>query len=255
MNRLQQVFGHNKAYIGYLTVGHQGLSRCMEAASALVEGGVNVLELGVPFSDPVADGPVIQKAMHDALQRGTRLQDVIQLASQLRQRYPKLPIILFNYYNVLLQQPDVLVDAQKAGVDGVLVVDLPYEEGENLLNQCHESCLAPIFVVTPDTDSLRLQAIDQRARGFIYYACRKGTTGIKKGLPDDFAQRVSQIQNDCQLPVAAGFGIASRESASQVVQYADGFVVGSRFVKAIDEGLDYSALAQLAQSLQPSRGL
>lgn len=251
MNRLRQVFANNKAYIGYLTIGHQGLSRSLEAATALVEGGVNVLELGVPFSDPIADGPVIQKAMHDALQRGTRLQDVIQLASRLRQRYPELPLILFSYYNVLLQQPGVLADAQKAGIDGVLVVDLPYEEGGAILNQCHEHALAPIFVVTPDTGSQRLQAIDQRARGFIYYACRKGTTGIKQGLPDDFAQKVSQIQNDCQLPVAAGFGIASRESARHVIQHADGFVIGSKFVKAIDEGLDYQALTQLAQSVQP----
>lgn len=251
MSRLQQVFDNNKAYIGYLTIGHQGLSRSMEAASALVDGGVNVLELGVPFSDPVADGPVIQKAMHDALQRGTRLQDVIQLASQLSQRYPELPLILFSYYNVLLQQPSALADAHRAGIDGVLVVDLPYEEGGTLLTECQQHSLAPIFVVTPDTNDQRLQAINQRADGFIYYACRKGTTGIKQGLPDDFAERVSQVRSDCQLPVAAGFGIASRESARQVTQHADGFVIGSRFVKAIDEGQDYQALKQLAQSLQP----
>ncbi|OGT29753.1 MAG: tryptophan synthase subunit alpha [Gammaproteobacteria bacterium RIFCSPHIGHO2_12_FULL_35_23] len=254
MDRIAQVFKQGSAYLGYLTAGHQGLETSLRAACALIAGGVNMLEIGVPFSDPTADGPVIQLAMQDALQRGTTLQHCLTLATELRQLYPHLPLILFSYYNPILKAlpKTFLSHAKQAGFDATLIVDLPIEEALPLITLNKQAGLATIFVVTPDTTNTRFAIINQYAQGFIYYACRRGTTGVKNDLPEDFQTRISELKLTSRLPVVAGFGIASQIVAQQVLTYAEGFVVGSKFVTAIEQKLTAAELTNLARSLLPN---
>ncbi len=248
--RIKNLFAASKAFIGYLTVGDGGLQRSLAVAHALIAGGVNMLELGVPFSDPIADGPVIQRAAQRALTHHTTLHDVLNLAADIRQEFSG-PIILFSYFNPLLRlNPSLWLSQAKAcGIDGVLVVDLPYEEAHEFYCQCLEHDLLPISVITPATEGRRLQNILQQAQGFLYYACRTGTTGIKTALPDDFYQKMLAIKTQTSLPVVAGFGIANSQDAKKVLQHADGFVVGSLFMQALESGVNFSTLTQLARSL------
>jgi len=234
-----------KLFIAYITVGQRSLDFSLTAALALIAGGANVLELGVPFSDPIADGSVIQKASQQAIDSGVTIFDVLDLAKKIR-FYSDIPIILFSYYNPVLQaqvrNPNFKQQVQASGINGTLIVDLPLEESG--------ACYNPIFVVAPSTPEARIKLITQAAKTeFIYYACQKGTTGIKQGIPPEFAKKVQLIKHHTTLPVVVGFGIATKTSAYKACEYADGFVVGSVFVDAIDKGADAKQLTSLAKSL------
>ena len=146
---------------------------------------------------------------------------------------------------------DFFQKAQQAGVDGILLVDCPLEEMGPILRPCEQYAIAPIFVTSPTTSVARIQQLDQQGKGFLYYACRKGTTGIRAHLPEDFAQKMQILQAHATLPVIAGFGIASREAASQVLQYADGVVVGTLFVQALEDGMTPGDLQRLARQINP----
>ncbi len=255
-NRFENSF-RDKAYIAYLTAGSEGIQNTIEAALALAEGGVNLLEIGVPFSDPIADGPVIQRAAQRALQKGTTLDTVLSMVENIR-KYTNIPMILFSYYNPILARmhSSFLQDAKKAGVDGLLVVDCPLEESVELELQCLEQEIALIDVIAPSTTSERLKLIDTRAmsfQSFLYYACRKGTTGIQNALPADFSEKMQSIKSMTRAPVVVGFGIAHRELAEQVLEHADGVVVGSLFVKALEEGVSPDKLKVMAQTIYPER--
>jgi len=235
-----------KHFVAYITAGDGGIQKSLDYALALIDGGVTMLEIGVPFSDPIADGPVIQRAMTRALQSHTTLKDILYLAQEIR-KYSPIPLILFSYLNPLLsaQNTDFFTQAKLAGINNILIVDCPMEES-NLLHN-----LNSIYVITPNTSPERIRVLDQSGRGFLYYACRKGTTGIKTGLPDDFAERIKLIKSHAKLPVITGFGISTREMAAQVLEHADGFVVGSLFVKAIEDGMTPDELSRLARNLKP----
>ncbi len=227
MSRISQAFAEKQAFIGYLTAGDASKERFL----SLIEMGVNILEIGIPFSDPVADGPVIQKAMERSLRAGTTPENALQLVAELRKE-SEVAIVLFTYFNPI--QRDLrgfLAQAKKAGADGVLIVDLPLEESATYQRLCKEFGLAPIFVIAPSTPPERICAISDAAKGFIYYACRKGTTGARSSLPEDLAEKIAQIRSHTDLPIAVGFGISSRETANAVLKIADGFVVGSHFVE------------------------
>jgi tryptophan synthase alpha chain len=237
---------------GY-TAGDGGVERTIEAALALVKGGVNLLELGVPFSDPIADGPIIQQASARALQHGVTMHEVLYIARAIRKE-SNIPIILFSYYNPILaalHQPhvDFLEEVKKAGVDGMLIVDLPWEESQQLRAAMAIHDLAFISVITPSTPLERIMTIDQEAHGFLYYACRKGTTGIKSGLPTDFSEKIKKIKSSAHLPVVVGFGISDRDTAQRVLEEADGVVVGSFFVQAVAEGENPEELTLLAKKI------
>jgi tryptophan synthase alpha chain len=227
MSRISQAFAKKQAFIGYLTVGDASKEHFL----SLIEMGVNVLEVGIPFSDPVADGPVIQKAMQRSLQVGTTPKKVLQLVAELRKE-TEVAIVLFTYFNPIQRDlKGFLAQAKKAGADGVLVVDLPLEESATYQLLCKDFDLSPIFVIAPSTPPERIRAISDAAKGFIYYACRKGTTGTRSSLPEDLAEKIAQIRTYTGLPIAVGFGISSRETANAVLKIADGFVVGSHFVE------------------------
>lgn len=239
-----RAFANGPAMIAYLTLGDGGLNYSLEAALALVKGGVDLLEIGIPFSDPVADGPVIQKAMERSLAQGTRVQDLIPFLKELR-KHSDIPVAIFSYCNPLLSLPrDFFEEAKAAGADGLLIVDLPFE-------QMPTSTLDPILVATPSTSSQRLAQMAQTGRGFLYYACQKGTTGMRNALPSETALNISRIRQVNPLPIAIGFGISHRQMAQEALALADGFVVGSYFVDAMARRLKPEELTALAKNIDP----
>lgn len=250
MNRIEQAVANQKVFVGYIVVGDGGIERSFSMAQALIAGGVNLLELGMPFSDPMADGPVIQRAAQRSLQMNTTLADVLELAKKIR-NHTEIPIILFSYFNPLLAKDPRkwLPQAKRAGIDGILVVDLPWEEGKKFYQQCHAHEIFPISVITPVTSEQRLQKIIHHSKGFLYYACQKGTTGIRAELPEGFAEQLKMVKRHTVLPIVAGFGIGSASTAKEVLKYADGFVVGSLFVQANEEGKNLEEIKQLAAAL------
>lgn len=252
MSRIQQLFSHDKARIAYLTVGDGGREQTLTAALALIKGSVNMLELGVPFSDPVADGPVIQCAAARALAEGTTLQDVLWLIQSIRQQ-SNIPLILFSYLNPILSAmtSDFLKKAKQAGVDGLLLVDCPIEESQAVADACCECDLDLIYVITSNTPLMRIQKLKDHAQGFLYYACQKGTTGMRNALPEDFKEKIRTIKSLIHLPIVVGFGISNQEMVKLVLEEADGVVVGSYFVKLLEDGIPPSTLTMHAQSIYP----
>jgi len=248
ITRLQQLFADKKAYVGYLTVGDGGMARSLEIARALIAGGVNMLELGVPFSDPVADGPVIQRAAQRAVANNTTVNDVLELARVLRQE-SAIPLVLFSYYNPLLATSSWIEKAKIVGLDAVLVVDLPYEEARVFNATCRQQGIVSIAIITPATTEQRLKMLVKQAQGFLYYACRTGTTGIKNSLPPDLSKQLTMIKQHTDLPVVVGFGVSDSTMVKAINQQADGVVVGSYFMKALEEGAAPVELTQLARRL------
>ena len=250
LKKIQALFHNQKANIAYLTAGDGGATTTVQAALALIEGGVNLLEIGVPFSDPIADGPVIQQASARALQNGTHLKQVLEIVRTIRSK-SAVPMILFSYYNPILAalSPTFFQELVEAGVDGLLIVDCPLEESEDLEQECLEHELAFIPVITPSTPMDRVALMTARAHGFLYYACRKGTTGMKSNLPDDFPKKMTSLKSTTSVPIVVGFGISDRATAAQVLEKADGVVIGSLFVKALADGMGFQELTSLAKSI------
>jgi tryptophan synthase alpha chain len=250
ISRIQQLFINDKAFIAYLTAGDGGIQRTLDAALAMIKGGVNMLEIGMPFSDPIADGPIIQRAAARSLAVGTTLQDVLWLTRQIRQR-SDIPLILFSYFNPILSalQSNFLSNAKNAGIDGLLLVDCPLEESQLVRQQCMQNYIALIHIITSTTPLTRIRKIDHYAQGFLYYACRKGTTGVRDVLPDDFQQKIQSIKSVVHLPVVVGFGISNQDMVDCVLEHADGVVVGSFFMKALEDGAHPSVLSTLVQNI------
>lgn len=227
MSRISKAFANKEAFIGYLTAGDAEKKEFLE----LLDLGVNILEVGIPFSDPVADGPAIQKAMARALEKGTTPEKVIDLISEIRGQ-SDVAIVVFTYFNPVQKNlASFMKRAKEAGADGMLIIDLPLEEAGEYRRLCEEFALEPIFVIAPSTPLERIENIAKAGRGFLYYACRKGTTGVRSDLPEDLPEKIAQIRAKTSLPIAVGFGISKRKTADRVLTLADGFVVGSHFVE------------------------
>lgn len=258
MNRLSQLSGRHDIYVGYVMAGDGGISRTLESALALVKGGVSVLEIGVPFSDPIADGPVIQAASIRSLNANTTISSVLQLIAALRSQI-EIPIVLFSYLNPILavqaknsgKNRDFYELAALAGVDGCLIVDLPPEESSVHYRACERVGIDPIILIAPSTPVARIERLQHYAKGFLYYVCRQGVTGMKSELPQYFSEKIATIKALTSLPVVAGFGIADQKQAALALQHADGFVVGSLFVDAIAKGMSAEELTRLAASIDP----
>ncbi|ABI56586.1 tryptophan synthase subunit alpha [Alkalilimnicola ehrlichii MLHE-1] len=240
MNRLEKRMSAcrkagRKALIPYITAGDPGPEHTVPLMHALVGAGADVLELGVPFSDPMADGPVIQAACERALAHGTTLRDVFDMVRRFREQDGETPVVLMGYLNpVEYLGPAVFAEeAAAAGVDGVLTVDLPPEEAAPFTQAFAANDLCPIFLVAPTTAGERLEAVCQAARGFVYYVAIKGVTGVAELDVDDIARRVSAVRARTDLPVGVGFGIRDAESAARVGAVADAVIVGSALVNRI----------------------
>lgn len=239
MKRIAEAFENAKAqgrgaFVAYLTIGYPSLVKCEAAIDTLVSEGADIIELGVPFSDPFADGAVIRSAAYEALKQGVTLADVLALAKRVRARHPKTGLVLFSYYNLLFANGlDRFADAAAdAGIDAVLVVDLPLEEREELLAVLRPRGISYVPLIAPNTP---MERVRESAQGldntFLYVITVKGITGARKELPPDLASRLDAIRAAVELPIAAGFGISTKEQAEEVCRHADGYIIGSALVK------------------------
>lgn len=236
-----------KCLIPYVTAGDPDLDTTLALMHTLVDAGADIIELGVPFSDPMADGPVIQAACERALAAGTRLVDVIDLVARFRESNDDTAVVLMGYMNPMerLGYAEFAERAAKAGVDGVLTVDLPPEEAGQLGDELQRVGLDAIYLLSPTTPDARLAAVAERASGFVYYVSLKGVTGAAKLDTTEVAERVTHIKSLADLPVAVGFGIRDAESAATVAATADAVVVGSALVALVAEhGADRAAVEQ-----------
>jgi tryptophan synthase alpha chain len=241
MNRIEAMFAekvrtHRRAFIPYITAGFPDLARTEQILLLLAEKGADLIELGIPFSDPIADGPTIQKASADALAGGTSVRKILGLVGQVRQK-TEVPILLFSAFNPLFHYglAKIADDARAAGADGFLVPDLPPEESGEFETICRERDMPLIYLVAPTTPPERREMIARRARGFIYYISLKGVTGERASLAADLESAVAELRRHTSLPIAVGFGISKPEHVRQVAHFAEGIVVGSAIVKKIDE--------------------
>jgi len=241
MTRLKALFGETRrrgraALIPYLTAGDPHPAATVDFAQALAEGGADVLELGVPFSDPLADGPVIQRATERALAAGTRVGDVLECARRIRER-TDLPIVVMSYVNPLLRYgwPRFAAEAASAGVVGVILTDVPPEEAGPFLPAAAEQDLGTVFLVAPTSGEARLRAAVEVTTGFLYCVSRLGVTGARTDLSGSFLPVLEAVRRISDLPVGVGFGISTPQHARSAGALADGVIVGSRLVAAVEQ--------------------
>ncbi|MCW9025193.1 MAG: tryptophan synthase subunit alpha [Gammaproteobacteria bacterium] len=229
-----------KALIPYVTAGDPKPDTTVSLMHAMVNAGANIIELGVPFSDPMAEGPVIQKAMERALLHNVTLDDVLEMVSTFRKKDNETPVVLMGYLNPVevKQYKKFATEASAAGVDGVLIVDIPPEEAKDLVDELSAQQLDMIFLIAPTTDESRIQTITKSASGFIYYVSLKGVTGAGNLDTAEVSERVSLIRKASDLPVGVGFGIKDAASAAAIASVADAVVVGSALVRKIEENVD-----------------
>jgi tryptophan synthase alpha chain len=241
MSRIAETFSRlheqgSRAIIPYLTAGFPTQCDTLPLLEALVAGGADIIELGVPFSDPIADGPTIQRASATALEGGINLPAILEMVRQFR-AMNQTPIVLFGAYNPFLHfgLEKFAAAAADAGVDGVLIPDLPTEEGDEVEPLLRAKGLDLIYLVAPTTPAARKSQICGRGSGFIYYISLKGVTGARANLQYELDQPLKEIRDCTKLPVAVGFGISTPEQATRVAQHADGIVVGSALIDLVEK--------------------
>src|SRR5271156_6257883 len=239
----------------YLTAGDPDLPTTREIALAAIDAGADVLELGVPFSDPLADGPVIQRASERALAHGTTLHDVLALAAELRILRPSVGLGIFSYFNPILRfgLGRFCAHAARCGVDGVLITDVIVEEAEEYLTEMRHNGLMPIFLAAPTSSDHRLKMIAGVSQGFVYALSRVGITGTQQNLAADARRLVERLRPFTQLPIAVGFGISTAEHVAAVGEFADAVVIGSTIVSLIEKSDPGKAPAAVAGFLQGLR--
>lgn len=232
MTRLANAFARGPALVTFITAGDGDTAANLDA---LVEGGADVIELGIPFTDPMADGPAIQAANLRSLGNGTRTADVLNIARAFRQRHPHTPLVLMGYANPMtVRGPEWFAQAAaEAGVDGVICVDIPAEEDDSLGEALRAAGVANIRLATPTTDTARLPAVLDGASGFLYYVSVAGITGLQQAAQDSIESAVARLKSATALPVAVGFGVRTPDQAAAIARVADGVVVGSAIVELI----------------------
>lgn len=238
-NRFKEFSGKGeKALITYIMAGDPSLADTERLIPELERAGVDLIELGIPFSDPLADGPTIQKAAVRALDNGVSLRDAIDLVKRVR-KISQIPLIFMSYYNPIFKYGEerFVRDAAKAGVDGVIVPDLPPEEAGGLIAHSRKSGLDTIFLLAPTSDEERIKKVCRTSTGFIYYVSLTGVTGAREGLSKDIRSMVKKIKSYTKTPVAVGFGISRPEQAKELSSFADGVIVGSAIVKVMEENI------------------
>ena len=251
MNRIDKTFQRlrqeeGKALIGFVTAGDPTEALSLEIIEAMCGAGLDLLEFGVPFSDPTADGPVIQRASDRARKQGITLERVLEMAAKIRKK-TSVPIVVFSYYNpiYILGAERFAREAASAGVDGVLVVDLPPEESDELVSRWPDGALALIRLVAPTTPDARMARISEGAAGFLYLFSKTGVTGSGGLDPGEIRKQVARLRKTTRLPVCVGFGISTADHVAAVAAAADGVVIGSAFEKLIEENLEAPDLPSL----------
>jgi tryptophan synthase alpha chain len=231
-DRLAAAFAEGPALVAFVTAGDGPTAAILDA---LVAGGADVIELGMPFTDPMADGPAIQAANLRSLAAGTTTADILAIAGAFRARHSETPLVLMGYANPMIRRgPDWFADAAAgAGVDGVICVDIPAEEDDSLGEALRAAGVANIRLATPTTDAARLPAVLQGASGFLYYVSVAGITGLQQAAQDSIEAAVARLKAATVLPVAVGFGVRTSEQAAAIARVADGVVVGSAIVELV----------------------
>ncbi len=242
MTTIQDVFSSaraksKKVFIAFITAGDPRLSQTEQFVVDLVESGADIIELGIPYSDPIADGPTNIKAAERALRHHVTLKNVMDLVSKLRKKKIDVPIILFTYLNPVFHMgyEKFASAAAKAGVTGTLIVDLPPEEASDFKSIMDQNKLETVFLASPTTTNERLQRLDSCSSGFVYYVSRTGVTGIQKSVSTSLESEITNLRKYISSPIAVGFGISSGLHAKQAGKNADGIIVGSALVKIIEE--------------------
>jgi tryptophan synthase alpha chain len=236
VNRIAEIFKKGrKALIGYIMAGYPDIKATPDIVQALAESGADIIELGIPFSDPLADGVTIQKAGHEALQRGTTVKACLEAAAGIRKRIAT-PLAFMTYYNPVLNYGTEAFcwSCQEAGINGLIVPDLPPEEGHELEEITREHDLDMIYLLAPTSTEARIDAVAARSRGFIYLVSLTGVTGARDKLPPELESFVRGVREKTDKPLCVGFGISSEEQAKRVAAIADGVIVGSRIIQLIE---------------------
>jgi tryptophan synthase alpha chain len=260
MSRIQARFevlrqAKRKALIPYITAGDPSPALTVPLMRALVDAGSDVLELGVPFSDPMADGPVVQRSGERALKQGVGLGDVLGLVRDFRHHNSQTPVVLMGYANPIeaMGVEKFVREAKAAGVDGVIVVDYPPEECVEFAKLAQQAGIDPIFLLAPTSTAKRIEAVARVGSGYLYYVSLRGVTGAGHLDLDDVAARIPGIRAATRLPIGVGFGIRDADSARRVAQSADAVVIGSRIIQEIEAAGPEFAIARVKALLQPIR--
>ncbi len=242
-------FKRKPGIVAYLTAGDPDLATTRDIALAAIDNGADVIELGVPFSDPLADGPVIQRASERAVAKGTRLTDVLKVARELRAARPSAGLVLFSYLNpvVRMGMKTFCAKAAEVGADGVLLTDMIVEEAGEYLEAMHENKLAPVFLAAPTSPDTRLKAIAGASQGFVYAISRVGITGTQQTVAGDAAELVARLREFTKLPIAVGFGISNAEHVKAVGEFADAAIIGSALVALIEKSTPEEAPAAVGR--------
>jgi tryptophan synthase alpha chain len=253
--RFASTLGSKPGLVAYLTAGDPDLPTTRDIALAAIDAGADVIELGVPFSDPLADGPVIQRASERALRHRTTLGDVLAVAAQLRRARSDAGLVIFSYYNPILRYglERFCAAAEEAGVDGVLVTDMIVEEAGEYLTHLERHHLAPIFLAAPTSPDERLERIAKASHGFVYAISRTGITGTQQSLAADARGLVSRLRRYTDLPIAVGFGISNAEHFAAVGEFADAAVIGSALVEIIEKSAAEEAPSSIARFIKGLR--
>ncbi len=260
MSRIQNTFKRlkgegRKALVPFITAGDPHPSSTVPLMHALVEGGADILEIGVPFSDPMSDGQVIQRASERALRHGTSLRDILSMVEEFRKKDDSTPVVLMGYANPFeaMGYSSFSAQAKRVGVDGVLTVDCPPEEAEEMLESFAREEISPIFLLSPTTTEERIAKVAKYASGYVYYVSLKGVTGATHLDFGDVGNRVAKIREQIDLPVCIGFGIRDGKTAKAAAMIADGVVIGSRIVQEIEQSEAQSAAEKVALFLRSIR--
>lgn len=242
-NRIDKKFRELKAqkksaFIAFITAGFPSLGATEKLVLGLEKRGVDIIELGVPFSDPLADGPIIQASSLYSLKRKTNLSKILSLVKKIRKQ-TQIPICLMTYVNPVLAmgEKEFLLRARQSGVDGIIVPDLPPEEASGLIRHARKQAVHTIFFLSPTSGINRIKYVAKRSRGFIYYVSLTGVTGARKSLETDLKSRIGMIKRQAKLPVCVGFGVSTAEQVSRVKALADGVIVGSAIIDKIRANL------------------
>ena len=260
MSRIQTTFEKlqqcgRRALIPFITAGDPNPEITVQLMHALVEAGADVLELGVPFSDPMADGPIIQRASERALKHGVTLHNVLDMAAQFRSRDTSTPVVLMGYGNPIEAMGWELFATRcaQAGVDGVLTVDFPPEESHEAFGHLHRHGIDPIFLLAPTTSDARIAQVAKLARGYVYYVSLKGVTGAGNLDLSAIAEKIPHLRQHISLPIGVGFGIRDAETARAVAKLCDGVVVGSRIVQEIENSNEQNVVANVGKLVNELR--
>jgi len=237
------------ALMPYLTLGYPTPHLSLELVEAAVAGGADLVELGIPFSDPLADGPTIQRATHLALQQGMTVGRCLEMAAELRTHGVEVPLLFMGYLNPIMAYgvEAFVQESAQAGIDGLIIPDLPPEEGDEIEEACRDNGLALVYLLAPTSSEERIELVSRRATGFVYLVSVAGVTGARAQLPPGLAGFVSRVRAATKMPLAVGFGIATPQQARQVGELADGVVLGSAILRLVE---DEAAVKQPAQKVE-----